>query len=539
MIRLLYFAASLILCSALDSFAPKPPGKTITFQINVEDYDMYKKAGYGCFVKYAAYEDKPVFSDEREYLTTYAEDIKLSKNSFVYFKFYLKKNNEYADSTEWIKQKPEVNKLLDEQGEKEKKLDVAVSFTKEKNDFGKAVDVKDFLDDLKRLLINNSLEQLQDSSQFVISQQPSLGTFIFWNKADNSIDSYAEETLSVDKLGTDSKIKNRIDASVTKFVKHDLNTSAKLSTIGPLKSLSVSLSKCKYSEITVTLKNLANRKLKDYGVRHMNLVAADSPNVFFRNCFSKLKNVSNNSLSNYKLFFVSNLVTLDSLISTVKKYNQYELGTDIDVKAAQIFKLDVDGKLSASKTYEEQLVASDFFISFEVDDISSYLYAKAEQYNEKKRSDALLKQYEQSKKFYAEKKTEEAKKLVSLYKTFYDELSSTIYPDGELMKPIGENDMNSIDLLVVTVEDLLDKHSNNDSTKTVAENQKIFVRERKHNTLLKVLKSTNSKYQDYAQSYASFDILVQKDFESQDATDFKTVTMPAPAELLQALYKKQ
>lgn len=509
--------------------------KEFDFDIEVTDYEVYKNLNYKCFYKYAVYEKNATeYSDEIEYKTQTVLPLKVPKDHFVSIKFFIKRGDQSFIDKEWNMQRNKFDEVNANEIEKNS-IPVNIKMTNT-GELMETASVKDLINSFKTLVVSRSLDQLQDNQSFELNKTIPLGTFIFYDKTKQYVDYYTDTLLTEEKLGVEDQLINRLDASLNKFVKIDNNASIELSTSGPLSGISASIKDSKYSEINLTLKNRANRKLKNYSLIPREIVASKDPNIFFKTAFNYVKNIDEEKLDNYRLYFVSNLVILDSLVSEIQNYKELNIEQGVDLAVSKLFDFEQVGQFSTGKKYTEELTASNWQISFKVDDLSALFHLSAKVYLDQAQIAKDKKLWEKSKQFYEAKFNESAKSLMSIYNKFLGRYNKSLYEpiNQKLFGPYDINELGDIDLVVDDITFLTDLTPLNDSTTTPAVTNLRLKHDRNLKTLQKKLEEYNSSYT----SYEAFNKLVDFTTADIDLTKFTVKTIPAPDELSNAIKRK-
>lgn len=527
-ILLLLFSNEITIKAQLPFFKKK-----FHFEINCDYYDTFEKSGYSLQYAFDATEGAPNFEKRFDYHTKITHDIRVGNGELLFIRFWLNKNSLPIDSTDWVKQKKDIKSLYETMTDNV--IPVEASFTKEIS-FPKTVSPKAFIDELKSQLTNKSLETLRQSTNFELQSHLPLGTFIFYNRKENTIDTYTEPSLSKESLGIDESRKDRIDIKVSQFIQHDASTTAEFSSMGPLRALGLSLSNSKFSDITLILKNYRVDKLKKYGLAPRKIISSPLPNEAFALWFEKLKTVKESQLSDYKLYFVSNHICLDSLVTRIKNYKEFSFGDTVDLAVAQIFSFNQSGRLKSSKIYEENLTISDYLVGFEVDDLSSSLYSSAKRYNQIILDEKNRKETEAGILFYNKKMRALGKKILSGYSIFYKENNTEFY-GGALTSP-NNYDSASVEYLAVALSTFLELTAINDSSLTVAQRVRTETLRKNHNSLLNKLKLDIYEYNDYYNAHKHLDVWVQNSEAENSEENFFIPTVAAPDELTDALKRK-
>ena len=529
------FCLLLLLCVRQELSSQGLFTKEFNFDVEVTDYEVYKNLKYQCYYKYSVYEISPDnYSEEREYKSKFILPLKVPKDHFVSIKFYVKKGgNSYAEK-EWNRQRNKFEEIP--VGELDlKNIPVSVSIT-DRRELKETASVKDLINSFKSLVVSRSLDQLQDNQSFELNKSIPLGTFIFYDKTKQYVDYYTDPSLTEEKLGVEDKLINRLDASLSKFIKVDKNASVELSTSGPLQGISASIKDSKYSEISLTLKNRANRNLKNYSLIPREIVAKEDPNIFFKTAFNYVKNVEAEKLDNYRLYFVSNIVILDSLISKIKNYKELSVEQGIDLAVSQVFEFSQVGQFSSGKEYNEELTASNWQISFKVDDLSSLFHFSAKVYLDKERIAKDKKIWEQSRSFYEEKYNKSSKSLMSIYNKFHQRYNESLYKPihQHLFGPFDLDDLGDIELVVDDITFLSELTPLNDS-ETDEKTKSLRI---KHDRNLKTLQHRLDEYNSSYSSYETFNKLIDFNTDDFDLSAFTVKTIPAPEELSNAIKRK-
>lgn len=244
------------------------------------------------------------------------------------------------------------------------------------------IDIVDLNDALAKIKNDNFLKILLDSNRYSSDELPILGTFVFYNRKNNT-------TLKLPptfwRNANEIRSINKQYFETIDYVSISNAANLNLSGVPFLQRLGASFANTNLLEIIWRINNAHIQQWQPTTKNVFDIIQEPSSKPFVDACVLEM-NTNRLGGGEYNLFFISSALVVDNIVVSAKKYNKIIIGADVEIQAptpnTEIVKplgVNVNYAYSREKLYSNIDSSATVFLKFLAQDCTPVLNAYIDQ----------------------------------------------------------------------------------------------------------------------------------------------------------------